>query len=110
MNTAVDALSALGQITRLEVFRLLVRHEPVGLAAGEIAAKIGVPQTTLSAHLSVLSGAGLVTHRRQGRSLVYRASVERFRELTGFLFKDCCGGRPEFCQLPVIAGEECCQR
>ncbi|MGQ7429856.1 hypothetical protein ACTGYZ_12320, partial [Streptococcus suis] len=58
----------------------------------------------------VLSGAGLVTHRRYGRSLVYRASVERFRELTGFLFKDCCGGRPEFCALPAAGIDECCTR
>ena len=76
---AILALAALAQSTRLDVFRLLVKHEPEGLAAGEIAKALAVPQNTMSAHLSVLSRAGLVTARRISRSIVYRADLDRFQ-------------------------------
>ena len=67
---AILALAALAQSTRLEVFRLLVKQEPHGLAAGDIARALAVPQNTMSAHLSVLSRAGLVSAQRQSRSIV----------------------------------------
>ena len=94
---ALSALSALGQATRLEIFRVLMRHEPTGLAAGSIAAQIGCPQNTLSSHISVLARAGLVNGTREGRSINYRANVEGMRGLLGFLVTDCCGGHPELC-------------
>jgi len=92
IDEAIAALASLAQPTRLEAFRLLVRHEPEGLPAGELARRLAVPPNTLSAHLNVLSHAGLTIARRQGRSVVYRASVARLTALTTFLAQDCCGG------------------
>ena len=97
-NTEViDALSALAQTTRLDAFRLLVSREPEGVSAGELARLIAIPQNTMSTHLSILARAGLVRGERQSRSIIYRADLERFREVTLFLLKDCCGGRPDIC-------------
>ena len=90
-------LAALGQATRLEAFRLLVSHEPEGLPAGELARLVAVPQNTLSAHLNVLAHAKLVRRQRRSREIIYRANLDRFREVALFLLKDCCGGRPEVC-------------
>lgn len=104
---AILALAALAQSTRLDAFRLLLRHEPDGLPAGEIARMLAVPQNTLSSHLNVLSQAGLVTSERRSRSIVYRADLGRLRELVGFLVRDCCGGRPELC-APLIADLTAC--
>ena len=104
----VLALAALAQSTRLEVFRLLVRHEPKGMAAGEIAAAVAVPQNTMSSHLSVLARAGLVSARRFGRSIVYRAELSQLRQVMLFMLTDCCDGRPEIC-APLIADlTPCC--
>lgn len=96
---AIDALAALAQSTRLETFRLLVRREPEGVPAGELARLMGVPQNTMSAHLAILARAGLVIGERHSRSILYRAGLARFREVTLFLLKDCCGGRPDICAL-----------
>lgn len=101
-TSAILALGALAQGTRLETFRLLVRHEPHGLPAGEIARLIDVPQNTMSAHLATMARAGLVQSERQSRSIIYRADLAHFQELTLFLVKDCCSGRPELCE-PLIA-------
>jgi ArsR family transcriptional regulator len=84
--------AALSQTTRLEAFQRLIRAEPSGLAAGELARELGVPQNTLSAHLGVLSHARLVSSARKGRSIVYRAEVSRLNALVRFLLDDCCGG------------------
>ncbi|MBU1384663.1 MAG: metalloregulator ArsR/SmtB family transcription factor [Alphaproteobacteria bacterium] len=97
-ETALFALAALSQATRLETFRLLVRHEPDGLPAGEIAHHLAVPANTMSAHLGVLSRAGLVASERRGRSIVYRADLDRLRGLVLFLLTDCCGGRADLCE------------
>lgn len=105
---AVEALSALAQPTRLETFRLLVTHEPDGLAAGEIARLSGVPQNTMSSHLRILAQAGLVSGDRQSRSIVYRARLDRFRELTLYLIKDCCGGNASLCDPLVADLTPCC--
>ena len=96
---AVDALSALAQESRLAVFRLLVRRGPAGLPAGEISGRVGVPPTTLSFHLAHLSRAGLVSSRREGRSILYTASFPGMQELMAFLLENCCqedgGAAPE---------------
>src|SRR4051794_14882340 len=97
ISAAIAALGALAQPTRLEAFRLLVAHEPEGLAAGMLAQKLQVPQNTLSTHLNILAGAGLVTGARQSRSIVYRARIEQLQALTLYLLKDCCGGRSDLC-------------
>lgn len=92
IEAALACLSALAQPTRLETFRLLVRHEPKGLPAGDVARALCVPQNTLSAHLNVLSQAKLVVSARAGRSIVYRADLSRLNALARFLAEDCCGG------------------
>jgi len=105
---AIAALSALAQPTRLDTFRLLVSREPEGVAAGELARLMAIPQNTMSTHLAILARAGLVRGERHSRSIIYRADLERFREVTLFLLKDCCGGRPEVC-APLIADlTPCC--
>jgi ArsR family transcriptional regulator, arsenate/arsenite/antimonite-responsive transcriptional repressor len=102
------ALAALAQGTRLDVFRLLVRHEPDGLPAGEIARRLAVPHNTMSAHLAVLTRAGLVRSERHSRSTIYRTDLDRFRAVATFLLKDCCGGRPEVCRPLVADLIPCC--
>jgi ArsR family transcriptional regulator len=94
---ALAALAALGQLTRLEVFRLLVRCAPNGLAAGTIAETISCPNNTLSSHLAILARAGLVHGTREGRSILYRADLDGMRALVAFLLTDCCNGHPEVC-------------
>lgn len=106
---ALSALAALGQPTRLEIFRLLMRHEPEGLAAGTIAEAIGCPHNTLSTHLGILTRAGLIRGNRSGRSITYRADVEGMRRLIGFLVTDCCDGHPELCSLQdALQASACC--
>ena len=105
---AIAALAALAQTTRLDTFRLLVTREPNGVPAGELARLMAVPQNTMSAHLSILARAGLVMSARQSRSIIYRANLQRLRELTLFLIKDCCGGRPEVCAPLVADLAPCC--
>jgi DNA-binding transcriptional ArsR family regulator len=100
---AVDALSALAHGSRLAVFRLLVRAGPEGVPAGEIAREVGVVPSTLSSHLTILSHAGLIRSRRDGRSMIYSADYDRMRDLLGFLVDYCCGGRPEICS-PLLTG------
>jgi len=100
-NRALAAFSALSQPTRLDVFRLLLRAGPKGMAAGEIAAALDVRQNTMSANLAVLHQAGLVRNSREGRSIRYFADLAGTRGLLGFLLEDCCGGNPALCQ-PLI--------
>lgn len=105
---AILTLSALAQDTRLAVFRLLVGRGPDGMAAGDVARELAVPHNTMSSHLGVLARAGLVTAERQSRSIVYRADLERVRDLVTFLLQDCCGGRPEICAPVIDALTPCC--
>ena len=100
---ALAAFAALSQSTRLDAFRLLIRHEPEGLSAGEIATRVGVPQNTLSTHLAILTRAGLTTAERRSRSIIYRANVPTVRALAGFLADDCCAGHPELCGMKPLA-------
>lgn len=96
---AIEALAALAQETRLDVFRLLVRAGPDGMAAGAIADELKVSRATLSFHLSQLERAGLLRSTRRGRSIIYAADFEGMRGLLGFLSEDCCAGRPEICGI-----------
>lgn len=107
---AIAALAALAQTTRLDAFRLLVAREPEGVPAGELARLMAAPQNTMSAHLSILSRAGLVTGERRSRSVIYRANLARLREVTLFLLKDCCGGRPDVCAPLVADLSPCCTK
>jgi Predicted transcriptional regulators len=97
MNDAISALAALAQQTRLEVFRMLVQAGPSGLMAGEIAAAMETPASTMSHHLGGLERAGLIRSAHKGRSIIYSADYEAIRRLLAFLTDDCCGGRPEVC-------------
>jgi ArsR family transcriptional regulator, arsenate/arsenite/antimonite-responsive transcriptional repressor len=111
---AITALAALAQPTRLETFRLLVSHEPDGVAAGELARLLAVPQNTMSAHLAVLARAGLVAGERSSRTITYHACPSQIRALVLFMLRDCCGARAELC-APLIANlsqsdaATCCQ-
>ncbi len=106
---AVGALSALAHPGRLEIFRLLVRGGKSGLPAGEIARVTGSLSNTLSANLNVLSHAGLVASRREGRSIIYTAAYGRMSALLAFLIEDCCGGDRDICgPLAEIAERAAC--
>ncbi len=105
-KSALAALSALGQDTRLEVFRLLVRAGSGGLPAGEIAQRLDTVQNTMSTHLKVLDHAGLVRPPRNGRSIRYVSDMTGFRDLLAFLMEDCCNGEPDLCR-PVIEAVAC---
>ena len=89
---AVVALAALAQDNRLDVFRLLVQAGPEGMPAGAVAEALGLAPNTLTFHFDRLRAAGLVTVRREGRSMIYAAQFEQMNELLGFLTENCCGG------------------
>jgi ArsR family transcriptional regulator len=94
---AISALAALAQETRLAIFRLLVQRGPEGLAAGDIAEKLGLPASSLSFHLAQLSHAGMIAQRRQSRSLIYSVDFAAMNDLMGFLTENCCGGNVALC-------------
>jgi ArsR family transcriptional regulator len=101
-TSAIEALSALAQPTRLAVFRRLAAAYPGELPAGDIARTCDVPHNTMSSHLAILKRAGLTTARRDGRVIRYRASLDRLRDGVAVLAPDCGEGRPELC-LPLAA-------
>ena len=102
---AVTALGALAQDTRLRAFRLLVERGPDGLPAGQLAAALDVPPSSLTFHLQQLLHAGLVTQRRASRNLIYAADIAAMNGLLGFLTENCCGqgGTGGVCD-PALAG------
>ncbi|MEM7662307.1 MAG: metalloregulator ArsR/SmtB family transcription factor [Pseudomonadota bacterium] len=102
IKSALAGLSALAHEGRLSLFRQLVRAGPSGVAAGDLAQAVGANFTTVSAQLAVLANAGLVTNRREGRSIRYIADYDAIRSVMAFLMEDCCQGRPEI--LTPLAG------
>jgi len=100
-SDAVAALSALAQDSRLDVFRLLVQAGPDGMPAGHIGERLGLPSATLSFHLNQLRQAGLVTFRREGRSLIYMAEYAAMNALLGYLTENCCQGAPTGCAAGI---------
>jgi ArsR family transcriptional regulator, arsenate/arsenite/antimonite-responsive transcriptional repressor len=94
---AVAALAALAQGSRLDVFRLLVQAGPEGMPAGEIAASLKLAPNTLTFHFDRLRSAGLVSVRRDGRSMIYAARFDTMNALLAFLTENCCQGAPEAC-------------
>jgi DNA-binding transcriptional ArsR family regulator len=104
---ALAAMAALGQPTRLAIFRLLMQREPRGLLAGAIAEAVGCPANTFSSHIAILARAGLVRGSRDGRSIIYRADVEGMRALMSFLVTDCCNGHPELCEFNAKQSADC---
>ena len=97
----LTALAALSQENRLDAYRLLVQAGPEGVAAGEIAAQLGLTPNALTFHLDRLREAGLVTVRRDGRSMIYAAQFDTMNGLIGYLTENCCGGA-EVC-APAVA-------
>lgn len=106
---AISLLSALAQETRLDVFRFLMRHLPDGIPAGDLAKEFGVPASTMSAHLAILTRAGLTRSERQGRTIYYAAELDGIKGLLEFLVKDCCNGKSSACnKLLDAALAPCC--
>ncbi|WP_019960250.1 ArsR/SmtB family transcription factor [Woodsholea maritima] len=96
---AATQFGALAHTTRLQVFKALIQAGPGGRPAGELADLVSVSPSNLSAHLTVLNQADLITMRRDGRMRIYAVSIERTAELVSFLVEDCCQGHPEICQI-----------
>jgi DNA-binding transcriptional ArsR family regulator len=103
---AIEALGALAQETRLAVFRRLVRAGPKGEPAGTLAAALAVAAPTLSFHLKELERAGLVSQRRESRSIIYAANYDGMRALLLYLTRDCCAGNPQICNFATEASDE----
>ncbi|MCP9223889.1 metalloregulator ArsR/SmtB family transcription factor [Erythrobacter sp. LQ02-29] len=106
-EASLAILGALAHPTRLDAFRLLVRHEPDGLSTGQLVDASGQTQSTFSTHLAVLVKAGLVLPEKRGRQQIQRANINALKGLVLFLAKDCCQGRAELCE-PLVAELTCC--
>jgi len=107
-NAAIEVFAALAQPTRLDAFRLIMKNEPEGLPAGDVSRLLEVPQNTMSTHLAILARAGLISPERQSRSIIYRAEIDKVREIASFLINDCCGGRPKLCEPLIAELTPCC--
>lgn len=92
VGQAIDALGALAQEHRLQLFRLLIQAGRDGMAAGELARAIDIPNSSLSFHLGHLQRSGLIAQRRAGRSLIYSADYHAMDRLVAYLLENCCGG------------------
>jgi len=101
----IEALGALAQETRLDIFRYLVEVGPDGAAAGKIGERFDLPAATLSFHLKTLQQAGLVTRQRRSRFIIYAADFASMNAVIGYLTENCCGGHPEVCQTDCDEGE-----
>jgi len=101
------ALAALAQENRLDAYRLLVQAGPGGIAAGEVAAALGLSPNTLTFHLDRLREAGLVNVRREGRSMIYAAQFDRMNGLIDYLTENCCGGTQSCVPEPASARSVC---
>jgi ArsR family transcriptional regulator, arsenate/arsenite/antimonite-responsive transcriptional repressor len=101
---AIAALAALAQDTRLDVFRMLVQAGVDGIPAGQIGDRLCLPSATLSFHLNQLRHAGLITFRREGRSLIYLAEYPAMNSLLCYLTENCCQGDPAGCGAGVCDG------
>jgi len=107
---AVAAMSALAHEGRLNAFRILVQAGHEGVASGEVARRLGIPPNTLSASLNVLSNAGLIESRREGKSMIYTVRYAHMSQLLAFLVEDCCAGSSEICApLMTITLHSCCE-
>lgn len=93
-NSALAALAALAQESRLAIFRLLVKLGPTGMAATKIAEELAIPASSLSFHLKELTHAGLIKPRQESRFIIYAANFETMNALISFLGENCCGGNP----------------
>ncbi|MGR8932888.1 MAG: ArsR/SmtB family transcription factor [Gammaproteobacteria bacterium] len=106
-HLATKLFESLASGVRLDVFRLLVKHAPTGLVAGEIAALLALPPTNLSFHLKAMTHAGLLNVTQEGRYQRYRANLTVMQALIDYLTAECCTGRPGQC-FDTDAAESCC--
>lgn len=97
----VDALSALAQLTRLAIYRLLVSCGPAGMAAGQLAERLQVSPANMSFHFKTLSHAGLIVSRQEGRFVYYAANFAVMNEMLAYLTENCCAGNPEACDVSI---------
>jgi ArsR family transcriptional regulator len=102
-SQALLGFGALSQPSRLRIVRRLVRAGPAGVPAGAIADGLGVSPSNVSFHLKELERAGLITARREARSIIYAADYRVLNGLIRFLMEDCCAGRPEICAPSLLA-------
>ena len=114
---ATKIFEALMSAERLGIFRLLVKHAPDGLVAGELSRLTGIPKSNLSFHLKAIASSGLVSMEREGRNTRYRASIPLMLEVIAYLTAECCSGNPEYCrQCRTESGVEtellpsCCEK
>lgn len=107
--TAIDSLAALAHETRLAAFRLLLKSAPDELPAGDIAIRLGIVQNTMSSHLAILVRTGLISSRREGRNVLYRAEPAAMRTLLAWLMEDCCQGNSDICAplLDLVSCKSC---
>lgn len=106
-SAVISALVALAHESRLDIFRLLMQAGPEGLPAGQIGERLGLPSTTLSFHLNQLKHAGLVSFRREGRSLIYTAAYPVMNALLFYLTENCCKGEAAPCCLEDLDAATC---
>lgn len=111
MNKQIAAtlFESLASGVRLDVFRLLVKHAPSGLVAGEIAAELALPPTNLSFHLKAMTHAGLVNVTQEGRFQRYRANLAVMQSLIDYLTAECCTGHAECC-FDTAQLSDCCDK
>ena len=107
MSEAISVLTALAQESRLEIFRFLIEVGPAGAPAGRIGDKLAVHAATLSFHLNALREAGLVTSRRESRSIIYAANYGRMNDLLAYLMANCCQGEMARVGEPTPALADC---
>lgn len=106
ISTALAIFDTLSQETRLRAFRLLVAAGPTGLPAGTLSERLGTPHNTMSFHLNHLFNAGIITSRKEGRSVIYSPNFEMTRDLISFIVKDCCS--EEFASISEDKKNDCC--
>ena len=106
ISTALIIFDTLSQETRLRAFRLLVTAGTRGLPAGVVSERLGIPHNTLSFHLTHLANAGIISSRKEGRSVIYSPNFEVTRDLVGFIVKDCC--HEEYASIRHNNRNECC--
>lgn len=106
-KTATKLFESLSSDVRLDIYRLLVKHAPDGMVAGQIAEALDIPNTNLSFHLKALNHSGMITVEQEGRYMRYRANIPLMLELISYLTEECCAGSPDVC-IQYRAGSSCC--
>lgn len=96
LHEASDAFAALGSSQRLAIVLTLVKAGPAGLATGDLQQRVAIPASTLSHHIKLLSATGLIHQKKQGRSIICQAALDRIEDLSDFLIRECCADAPQW--------------